>query len=543
MEKASKPKTRKKESFMQGVVTIMFSQILIKLLGLVYTLYLTNRNGFGDTGNAISSGAYQIYALLLTVSSIGVPNAISKLVSERVAIGDHRGAHRILKIGFATFAVIGLIGSMMLFFGAKAIATQWLQIPEAEMTLVALSPAIFFVAVSSVMRGYFNGRQHMKTSARSQTLEQIFKTVLTIIFVEIIAILSNTSTELMAAGANLATTGATFLGFGYLFLFYRSQREEVAKEIKETVNYKHERVAMVIRNILFVSIPMALSAIMSSINKNIDSVTVVRGLKTFLTEGEAKVQYGILAGKVDTLTSLPLSINIAFATALVPAIAAARAIKDHKTATKRTSFSLLTSMLIGLPCTVGMCIFSQQILNLLFPNATSGALILQISSFTIIFTILDQTINGALQGFGKVMVPAMALGVGVLVKLILNLILVPIPAIGVNGAAIGSVACHMVAFTIAINVLRKNIKLDLNVSKFIIKPIIATVIMAICSYFIYMILGGIIAERLATIIAIIFAIVIYITALIALKIFTKEEFYMIPYGTKVYNFLEKHGIY
>lgn len=351
MEKATQRKSRKKESFMQGVITIMFSQVLIKVLGLIYTLYLTNRKGFGDTGNAISSGAYQIYALLLTVSSIGVPNAISKLVSERIAVGDHKGAHRILKIGFATFAVIGLIGSMLLFFGAKAIATNWLQIPEAEMTLVALSPAIFFVAVSSVMRGYFNGRQQMKTSARSQTLEQIFKTVLTIVFVELIAMASGVSTELMAAGANLATTGATFLGFGYLYLFYKSEREEVAKEIKQTVNFKNERVAMVIRNILFVSIPMALSAIMSSINKNIDSVTVVRGLKTFLTEGEAKIQYGILAGKVDTLTSLPLSINIAFATALVPAIAAARAIKDNKTATKRTSFSLLVSMLIGLPCT------------------------------------------------------------------------------------------------------------------------------------------------------------------------------------------------
>ena len=174
MEKETQPKSRKKESFMQGVLTIMFSQILIKLLGLVYTLYLTNREGFGDAGNAISSGAYQIYALLLTVSSIGVPNAIAKLVSERTAIGDHRGAHRIFKIGFATFAVIGLVGTMMLFLGAKMIATEWLQIPEAEMTLVALSPAIFFVAVSSVMRGYFNGRQYMKTSARSQTLEQIF---------------------------------------------------------------------------------------------------------------------------------------------------------------------------------------------------------------------------------------------------------------------------------------------------------------------------------------------------------------------------------
>lgn len=410
MNEVLQQKERKKESFMQGVVTIMFSQALIKVLGLIYTLYLTNRDGYGDKGNGISSGAYQIYALLLTVSSIGVPNAIAKLVSERVAVGDHRGAYRILKIGFATFAVIGFIGSMLLFFGAKVIATEWLQIPEAEMTLVALSPAIFFVAVASVLRGYFNGRQHMKISARSQTLEQIFKTVLTIIIVEIVAMMSGVSTELMAAGANVATTAATFLGFGYLFLFFRSKRKVVVKEIKETVNYKHERALIVIRNILFVSIPMALSAIMSSLNKNIDSVTVVRGLKHFLTDGEAKIQYGILAGKVDTLTSLPLSINIAFATALVPAIAAARAKKDTKTATKRTSFSLLVSMLIGLPCTIGMCIFSEQILNLLFPNATAGSLILQISSFTIIFTILDQTINGALQGFGKVMVPSIALG-------------------------------------------------------------------------------------------------------------------------------------
>ena len=547
MEKETQTKGHKKESFMQGVLTIMFSQILIKLLGLVYTLYLTNREGFGDTGNAISSGAYQIYALLLTVSSIGVPNAIAKLVSERTAIGDHKGAHRIFKIGFATFAVIGLIGSMLLFFGARMIATDWLQIPEAEMTLVALSPAIFFVAISSVMRGYFNGRQHMRITARSQTLEQIFKTVLTIIFVEIIAVATSSATglptALMAAGANLATTAATFLGFAYLFLFYRSQRKEVAEEIASTVNYKYERVAIVIKNILFVSIPMALSAIMSAFNKNIDSMTVVRGLKNFLPEADAKIQYGILAGKVDTLTSLPLSINIAFATALVPAIAAARAKKDHKTATKRTSFSLLVSMLIGLPCTIGMCIFAQPILDLLFPNAPAGELLLQISAFTIIFTILDQTINGALQGFGKVMVPAVALGCGVLAKLVCNLVLIPIPWIGANGAAIGSVVCHLVAFTIAINILRKNIKLDLSFSKFVLKPILATVIMAICSYFIFILLNGIMAERLATVLAMLFAVIVYMLAIVALKIFTKEEIYMIPYGTKIYKFLEKYGIY
>jgi stage V sporulation protein B len=410
MEKEEKKGKVKKESFMQGVLTLIFSQVLIKILGLVYTLYLTNREGFGDKGNGICASGYQIYAMLLTISSIGVPSAISKLVSERVAVGDHKGAHRIFKIAFATFAVIGLVGSLLLFLGANIIANDWLQIPEAEMTLVALSPAIFFVAVASVMRGYFNGRQCLKIGARSQTLEQIFKTLLTIIVVEIVAILSNVSTQWMAAGANLATTLATFLGFAYLMLYYRTRRKEIALEIKATVNYKYERVLTIIKRILIVSIPIALTAIMSSINKNIDSFTVVRSLKQFLPEDIATAQYGILGGKVDTLTSLPLSINVAFATALVPAISAAKAKKDSETITKRTSFSLLLSMLIGLPCTVGMFIFSDEILNLLFPKASDGAVILQISSLTIIFTILDQTINGALQGYGKLTIPTISLG-------------------------------------------------------------------------------------------------------------------------------------
>ena len=323
--------------------------------------------------------------------------------------GDHKGAHRIFKIAFATFAMIGIIGSLMLFFGAHMIANYWLQIPEAEMTLVALSPAIFFVAISSVMRGYFNARQEIKATARSQTLEQIFKTALTIILVEIVAIISNVSTEWMAGGATLATTLATFAGFGYLYLYYKTKRREIATEIKSTVNYKYERIRTIIKKILLVSIPIALTAIMSSINKNIDSFTVVRSLKEFMSDEMALEQYGILGGKVDTLTSLPLSINVAFATALVPAISAAKAKKDKKTITQKTSFSLLTSMLIGLPCTIGMCIFAGPILNLLYPNASSGEVILQISSLTIIFTILDQTINGALQGYGKLKIPAISL--------------------------------------------------------------------------------------------------------------------------------------
>ena len=183
------------------------------------------------------------------------------------------------------------------------------------------------------------------------------------------------------------------------------------------------------------------------------------------------------------------------------------------------------------------------ILNLLFPNANDGALILQISSLTIIFTILDQTINGVLQGYGKLMIPTLSLACGVFVKFILNVTLIPIPEIGIYGAAIGSVACHVVAFLIAFTLLRKHIKLNLTFSKFVIKPVLATIMMSICSYFIYLVLKRIIVERLATIIAILVAVVIFVLSVLALKIFTKDELEMLPAGNKFVKVLEKLKIY
>ena len=534
-------KKYKKESFMQGVFAMMFSQVLIKLLGLVYKMYLTNREGFGDEGNAIYSAGFYIYSLLLTLSSVGVPNAISKLVSERIALGDNKGANRIFKIAFFTFGLLGFIGTMILFFGAHYISNVILKIPESEMTLVALSPSIFFVSLICVIRGYFNGNGTLKVTANSQTLEQVFKTVFTIILVEAVVIATGMNTTIMAAGANLATTVATIGSFIYLFFFYKNHR--TLNVNAPNVITKKESIFKVIKKILYVSMPISLSAILSSINKNIDSTTVVRGLSTFMEESQAKIQYGILSGKVDTLTSLPLSFNIAFATALVPAISYARAKKDMSTANKRVAFSILVTILIGLPCTAGMFVFAEQILQLLFPAQSSGALLLQISSIAIIFIVLAQTINGALQGLGKVMVPAIAFSVGVVVKLILNLVLIPNPAIGINGAAIGTIACNVIACIIGFTVLKKNMDIKFKFSKYILKPIFATIIMAICSYAIYLGINSIIPGKIATIIAIGSAVIIYAVALIALKVFTKEEIFMIPYGQKIYKILEKLGIY
>lgn len=276
----------KKETFLQGILTLMFAQVVIKILGLIYSLYLTNRAGFGDSGNAIYMSGYQIYAMLLTLSSIGVPNAISKLISEKLALEDVKGANRIFKIAFFTFAVIGIIGTSFLFFGAELIANNWLEIPEAKYTIMVLSPAIFFVSVSSVIRGYFNGKQKMSITAKAQTFEQVFKTTLTIIFVEIFARMTSTNTELMAAGATLATTAATIISFVYIYkmtiIIKREENENINKLSQDKIKSNKESIRTIIKKILAVSIPISLSSLLSSVNKNIDSFTVVRILKPIL---------------------------------------------------------------------------------------------------------------------------------------------------------------------------------------------------------------------------------------------------------------------
>ncbi len=544
-----KNKRIQKESFMKGVFVLMLSQILVKVLGVIYKLYLTNREGFGDKGNAIYSSGFQVYALFLTISSIGVPNAVSKLISEKVAIGDHKGAYKIFKIALITFGILGFACSLILFLGARTISQEFLQIPEAELTLVALSPSIFFVSISCVIRGYFNGRENLKVTANSQTLEQFFKTILSIILVEIISIMSGVDTAIMAAGANLATTLATMLCFAYLYRYYKSFKTEIAWEIKSTVNHKTTRIRKTLKQILAVSIPMSLTGIMGTINKNIDSMTVVRGLKTFLSGEAAKIEYGILSGKVDTLVTLPMSFNMAFSTALVPSISSAKAIGDMPTIRKRVSFSILVTILIGLPFMIGMILFAEPILELLFPNATSGSFIYQVSCFSIIFIVLEQTICGTLHGLGKMMTPAISLGIGVVIKLILNLILIPINPTkfilgGTAGAAFATAICHMISVIIQFNILKKEINLKLDYRKFIIKPLLAVTIMGILSYQSYLLLviklGN---SKISTILALGIAVVIYFIMLIILKVFSEEEYHMIPYGKKFYDFFKKPRLY
>ena len=537
----------KKTSFLKNVAILVVAHVFIKIIGIVNKIYLTNRQGFGDEGNAIYSSAFQVYALFLTITSVGIPNAVSKLVSERLAIGDSKGAHKVFKIAVISFGMIGFLTSLILFKFSHYITCNLIQIPEAELSLLALSPSIFFVAITSVVKGYFNGRENLNVGANSQTIEQIFKTIITVVLIEIIAQTTGLDTRVMAAGAAVATTLSEITCFVYLFKYYTSVRREVANEIKHSVNYKYRGIRRTIKDIIKVSVPMSIAPILGGINKNIDSMTIVRNLKNFMTETEAKLQYGILSGKVDTIVAFPLSFNSAFSSALIPAVSAAKASGNFEYANKKIKFSMLVSLLIGLPSTVGMIALAEPILHLLFPNQPDGAFLLQISSISITFIMLSQNVNAVLHGIGKIVIPAISLGIGLVIKLILNNILVGInPDIfilgGTAGAATSTVIYHIVTFVIELSIMNKYVKVDLRISH-VLKILLSTIMMGICSVFILNSLKTIFAEKICMVLTIIAAVIIYILLILIFKVFSEEEIKTIPHGEKIYIFLKKIKIY
>jgi stage V sporulation protein B len=272
VEKESKIKKENKTSFMKNVLMLMVAQIAIKLLGFVYRLVIINVEGFGDIGNGYYNAGYQIYALLLTISSVGIPIVISKLVSERVSIGDYKGAHRIFTISLKLFTGLGVVFSFILFLGAEQIATHVLNISDVSNVLKVLAPAIMLVAASSVLRGYFAGLGSMKAASITQTLEQFLKCVLTVVF---IYSLIGHDPSIMAAGGNLATTLAIVLSFMYLCIFYGKRRKDILDECKnQTIEMEDKTTKNLIKIILAISIPMTLGSLMSVINSAIDTITI-----------------------------------------------------------------------------------------------------------------------------------------------------------------------------------------------------------------------------------------------------------------------------
>lgn len=533
-------------SFMKNVAILIFSQLLIKVLGLIYKLVITNVPGFGDTGLGYYSAGYQIYALLLTLSSIGIPSVISKLVSERIAIGDTKGAQRIFSIAFKFFTTLGFVLSFALFFGADFIATNILNVPDVAHVMRVLSPAIVFVAMSAVYRGYFSGQQNMKPTSVSQTLEQFLNCLLSITFVYACV---GKDTYIMAAAGNLSTTCAIVITFVYLLMYYKHNRLNTKGSMPSPERGKSNK--ELLKTILGISIPITVSSLISVISGVIDTATVSNCIQIAYEapdmtkealEALAMESTGILS-KVDTLVSFPLAINLAFSTALVPAVSEALAIKDKKTASRRLSFSFFASLIIILPCSLGFIALADPILKMLYPTASNGAGVFMIASVSMILTALSQTMTGGLYGVNQSKIPAIAAGLGAAIKFILNMILIRNPNIGIYGASISSFVYAIIVFFISYKVMNRCVNMHIKFRKHILKPVLSAIGMGLIVLGAHKLFNMALGNTISTILAILVGALSYCILILFTKTLTKEDILMIPYGTKIYSILLKLRIY
>ena len=519
----------KKNSFIKNVLVLLLSQIIIKGAGIIYKLYLTNKTGYGDVGNALFLSAFQIYTMCLTICSIGIPNAISSIVSAKFAVGESYGAYRILKIAIAIFGTIGFATSIFLYYFSGIIAKTYLEIPETKLIIKTLAPSIFIVAITSVFKGYFNGKQKMNITANSLSLEQIVKTILTIVFVEIAANTTKNNTLIMVYIVGITTTIGNIISLIYIIIHYIKSRQEIWTDIITSKTIKKERKRTIIKNILNVSFPIAICALIGTLNKTIDAMTVVRISKNYLGEKEAIKQYGILSGKIESLVTFPLSFNIAFTTTLIPKISEYKAKENFEKVKQVLKMTLLTSLLIAIPCFTIMFIYSTEVLSLLFPNALVGSLMLKISSITTIILALIQTINSYLQGMNKMKIQIISIGIGAIIKIILNIVLINNRFIGVYGAIISNIISFCATLIILIYHLIKKEKLKFEINKFIIKPVLAFLVMLLTIKFCKEILF-VIANSINFIISSIIGLIIYMISVMLLQIISRKDVKIALFG-------------
>ena len=343
-------------------------------------------------------------------------------------------------------------------------------------------------------------------------------------------LMSSPNTRIMAACANFSSTVANTFEFLYLYRAFLKQRHEIGIDIKSSTSSRPIRLLTIIKEIIKVAVPISLTAVIGSIAKNIDSTTIVNKLKNLIGYEKAKVEYGILSGKVETLIAFPLSFNTAITTALLPSIVASK--NNLKNKEDRINKSILFGTIITIPIIAIFICFGDEILKLLFPNASSGAVI--ISSVSILFITITQMLNVILYGIGKSKVPIIAVTCGVIVKAVLNNILVPridLAIGGTNGAAIATVMYNVVIFTISLIAVKKYTNIKIYKSN-IIKPILASIIMIISCRVAFKFLNLNIHSIIVLLMSLIIGVIFYIISLFILGILRKNDIFFIKLRKK-----------
>ncbi|MBE6054229.1 MAG: polysaccharide biosynthesis protein [Clostridium sartagoforme] len=502
----------KKQSLIRASLVLGIAGIVARFLGLFFRWPLIML--IGDEGVGYYQMSYPLYMFFVAMAS-GVPVAISKMISEKKAKGDIEGIFVTLKESTILMMVLGCGTTIALFVFAKPIINfvQWDM--KSYYSLLGISFAPFVISIMTIYRGFFQGLQNMTPSGISQILEQIGRVI---IGVGLAILLLPKGIEYAAGGAAFGAAAGGVIGATYLHEKYRKVR-------KEMWNKKVKSNPEVLSTILKIALPISVGATVGTIMSLIDSILVPQKLlQAGLSSENATVLYAQLTGKANVITNIPLTLSMALGTALIPIIAENYILKRRAELESKVQLSMKLSMLIAMPCTLGLFFLADPIMKVIFPGRYDGILILKYLSISVPFIILTQTTTSIMQGIGHYIRPIINLFVGCIVKVVLTFVLVPMPDINIYGAVIASISAYLVSTILNLISLRKRLKLKLNIYKTFTKPIIAASIMIIGVLFSYKLVFDKTGSNTSScLLAIFLGIIIYIILILILRIFSIDE--------------------
>ncbi len=549
--------SQKKQGFVHGALILMLSNIIVKVVGALFKIPLSNV--IGDTAMGYFNSAYSIYSMCFLISTAGLPVAISRLIAAAQARKNTKEADLIYRISLLIFVLIGLFGTSLLFFGSDLIASIPGE-PELGICIKAISPIMFFICLVSCIRGYFQGSQNMIPTAVSQVLETLGNLCLGLTA----GIFASKNGYAAPAVAAFALGGVTFgVIISAVYMAFAKWMASRDRE-KETEIQEVPRKREIASKLIAIAIPITISSSVLSLTSVIDSMLAVKRLNeacvgvTYFAINEAApvamTVYGAYMAKAITFFNLPPTIIYPFAISIIPAISGAEETRDRAALKKTMDFTFRIVSVIALPCAFGLGVLAKPIINLLFSTndpifmTKSGEVLLSNNAIAPMLSILAPAIvfsglisvSGAmLQASGHERKSILSTCCGVGAKALAVWILIGIPSIGHYGIPLSTLLCYLVMFCFNMFFLSHFLDYRISFRHIMLKPLFAALSCGITAGAGYFLLAKVISPSLATIASILMAALIYVIVLFKSGGFGKEDVLMLPKGETLLRILSK----
>ena len=526
---------RTEHRILWGVILLMSSNIIVKLIGILFKIPLHEL--LGDLGMGYFNVAYNIYASFYTVSTSGLPIALSIYISESRAKGKIKETKKIFRIAFWMFLGIGTVGAGLMYFLSGVLAAA-ANAPAAANAIKVIAPTLFFICVSSSMRGFFHGHQNMAPTAISEIFEAVGKFAIGIVFAKYAISCGyslETSTAFAIAGVTIGAVA------GMIFLCSAKLMSPISRE-EGNFDEKVSAARNIVKRLLIIAVPVTISSLAINFVTIIDTFTITNILSGYTDNSMATAAYGNYTTLAVTLFHLPSALIYPIATNITPAISRALADNDAKKVRATANSAIKIAAILSIPSALGMSALSKPVLSMLFSDKNSvnqAAPLLSILAIAAIFTATLSITTSILQSHKRANTPIISIACGSVVKLILNIVLMSFEGIGIYGAPIATCAAYFVMALINILFVEKKLGISINFWNSYLRPLIAAIICTSAAIFSYKLLDRFLPLAAATLAAILLTIVVYFFALLLVGGVREYDVLLLPKGAKIASVLKR----